>query len=251
MPRSPKKDLSDDRQPTKGGSAKMVPTSPESFPAQAVEIRWRPVTTASRLKVSGNPAPAVRLALAFDAWARSLPMELQSVLARGVNVTVPIPDVDDDGIATVLIDEEETSGPRVDPWDHYFRRRNRVESYNTTDFLCEFATLYKETTNRKYAFRGGLTGTDYKLMYGLRQHFGNDTLRDAIIGLMKEWTRQQNGRGTLNIRSAPTLGALSAFINDILALKESSTKHGEQAEAKKRPAVSVPAEDDAGGATIQ
>lgn len=204
-------------------------------------MRYRSTQTPTKIVVGERPTPAVRLALAFDAWVRSLPEDEQAVLANGVNVAIPDfaaeADGEDDGV--IMVRATESSSPSagsLNPWDLFARRRGRIATYQTADFLCEFCGKFREATNHKYMLRGGFTGEDYKKMFALRHQLGNDTLYRAICFLMDEFVAIRAKQSSpLRLKTAPTIPVLFAFINEITTYMDQPTfrrtaRNGEQSE---------------------
>ena len=213
---------------------------PRQFPVRVVEMRYRSAKSGTKLELGDRPAAPVRLALAFDAWVRSLPEDEQAIIAGGVNVALPDFSVgdreEDDGVVLVRATENSSSlSKNLNPWDSFARRRGRIVAYQTVDFLCEFCGKFKEATNHKYMLRGGFTGDDYKKMFALRHQLGNETLYRAICFLMEEFVAiRAKQTSSLRLKTAPTIPVLFALINEVTSYMDAPNprkkRGGEQSE---------------------
>lgn len=216
--------------------------SPQGEPAQClvVELRIREGMSDGPVFISSDPPPAVQLALAFEAWARTLPRDQRALLQTGMVVKLP-PAVDDTNEEFIVVRPSQSIRSAINPWDAWKRRRGQVSRYTTHDFMCEFSSLFRDATKHKYTFRGGFVGEDYKKVYTLREIHGNDVLFPAMCLLMEEWkaSRTRNKQSRLpGLKTAPTIPVLFAFFNDLVALESedagSDQVHGEQTESKRR-----------------
>lgn len=175
-----------------------------------------------------RPAVQTEIALHFDAWFRSLPLGHQAAIRSGVLVTIPMADVPaDDEEFVVVRPPSAARQPDVDPWMAFNKRRAFPRAWGAMDFLCAFSQRFKDATGYAYTLRGGFVGDDYAKVYALRQRHGNETLLAAIEELMKDWKRKPR---RLRTSSAPTIGVLFAYFNEIVGLMAKEERHGEQAE---------------------
>lgn len=216
---------------------------------RVVELRVRDIDVDRGYVLPEKPPIHSEIALHFDAWFQTLSKKHQEAIRSGVLVTVPVsaPDMAGDEEFITVRSASSTRGPNMSPWQEYQKRRAYPRTWNTSDFLCEFSDQFRKATGYAYMLRGGYVGEDYRKVYALRHHHGNDVLLDAIVRMMQEWKKKT---GRIRFSGAPSISVLFAYFNDITALMGRKERHGEQAEFET-PRVTEVEEDGVADERVQ